>query len=128
MEATVLSRSPVPTRSEPLAASASKPDGAQQVRTEQVAAKAVEATRASEDARNETAGQSEQAEQSTEARLELDRRTILDSDTNTLLFQAVNQETGEVKRQIPEDVLLNVREYAREFLSTTKEPAVSEEA
>lgn len=51
----------------------------------------------------------------------VDRRTVIDPKTEALLFQMVEERTGEVKRQIPDDVLLNVREYTRERLDTTAE-------
>ncbi|MCB1490695.1 MAG: hypothetical protein KDJ77_02655 [Rhodobiaceae bacterium] len=43
----------------------------------------------------------------------IDRRTIIDPETETYLYQLVEERTGDVKLQIPDDVLLNVREYTR---------------
>lgn len=43
------------------------------------------------------------------------RRLEIDPKTREVVFQAVDRETGEVVRQIPEEAILKIRAYAREM-------------
>jgi uncharacterized FlaG/YvyC family protein len=43
----------------------------------------------------------------------IERRNFVDERTNDYVFQAVNQDTGEVVRQIPAEVNLRLRAYVR---------------
>jgi len=43
------------------------------------------------------------------------RRLEVDPKTREVVFQAVDRETGEVVRQIPEEAILRIRAYAREM-------------
>jgi len=42
----------------------------------------------------------------------VERRNFVDLDSNTLIFQATDSETGEVIRQIPSETLRRLRAYA----------------
>lgn len=43
------------------------------------------------------------------------RRIELDPKSREVIFQAVNKETGEVVRQVPDEALLRLRAFAREL-------------
>lgn len=45
----------------------------------------------------------------------IQRRLEIDPKTREVVFQAVDRETGEVVRQIPEEAMLKIRAYAREM-------------
>lgn len=45
----------------------------------------------------------------------ISRRIVLEPKTREVIYQAVNEETGEVVRQVPEAALLRLRAYAREM-------------
>ena len=46
---------------------------------------------------------------------DLRRQVIIDPETRDLVFQSVNDRTGEVVRQIPDETLLRLRAYVREI-------------
>ena len=52
----------------------------------------------------------------------IDRRFMIDQETRALIYQAVNDETGEVLRQYPEEMLLKLRTYARELQARANDP------
>jgi flagellar protein FlaG len=43
------------------------------------------------------------------------RRTEIDRQTRDVIFKTVDQDTGEIIRQIPDDTLLRLRAFAREM-------------
>ncbi len=45
----------------------------------------------------------------------ISRRIILEPKTRQVIYQAVDEETGEVVRQVPDEALLRLRAYAREL-------------
>jgi hypothetical protein len=45
----------------------------------------------------------------------MSRRVVLEPKTREVLFQTVNEETGEVVRQVPDEVLVRLRAYVREL-------------
>jgi flagellar protein FlaG len=45
----------------------------------------------------------------------ISRRIVLEPKTREVIFQTVNEETGEVVRQVPDEALLRLRAYAREL-------------
>jgi flagellar protein FlaG len=45
----------------------------------------------------------------------IERHTQIDPETREVIHQAVDRETGEVVRQVPDDALLSLRAYAREM-------------
>jgi uncharacterized FlaG/YvyC family protein len=115
MEVGSIARTPAPSaanapqRADTLAASSAvktelKPEAAvQQVRE-------VEAPRF--DPTNETASR---AALDQVVRETISRRIVLEPKTREVLFQTVNEETGEVVRQVPDEALLRLRAYAREM-------------
>jgi hypothetical protein len=50
----------------------------------------------------------------------IERHFVLDKETNSLVFAEVEQPSGEVKRQIPDDVILKLRAHVREYLKNAK--------
>ncbi|MEP3046009.1 MAG: flagellar protein FlaG [Roseibium sp.] len=52
----------------------------------------------------------------------VERRNVVDPDSNSLVFVATNTETGEVVRQIPSETLLRLRAYA-ETIAAQEGPA-----
>lgn len=75
---------------------------------------------------DDSAKQKRAADDLERARSKIDRRTVIDEETETVLFQLVEKSTGEVKQQFPDDVLLSLREYARENIAD-RQPKNSEE-
>lgn len=54
----------------------------------------------------------------------VDRRIEVDAETQALVFRAVDEATGEVVRQVPDQALLRLRAYARELrLDAARGPA-----
>jgi uncharacterized FlaG/YvyC family protein len=45
----------------------------------------------------------------------IDRRITIDPKTREVVYQAVNKETGEIVRQVPDEALMRLRAYAREM-------------
>lgn len=43
------------------------------------------------------------------------RRIVLEPKTREVIYQSVNEETGEVVRQVPDEAILRLRAYAREM-------------
>lgn len=116
METGALGRSQFPSTSEH--STASQPTNAQGPNTVRAAAgQSVPPTEADQKGPSLDDKQFEQTQPT------IDRRNVIDPETDVLLFQAVEERTGEVKVQIPDDVLLNVREYARETLSASSSDA-----
>ncbi|MEP4767410.1 MAG: flagellar protein FlaG [Roseibium sp.] len=52
----------------------------------------------------------------------VERRNIVDPESDSLVFVATNTETGEVVRQIPSETLLRLRAYA-ETIAASEGPA-----
>jgi hypothetical protein len=86
------------------------------VRTELRPEAAVQQVRPAEPARfdptNETASRAalDQAVRET-----ISRRIVLEPKTRQVIYQSVDEETGAVVRQIPDEALLRLRAYAREM-------------
>ena len=49
------------------------------------------------------------------ARQAIERNLAFDKETNSLIFTEIEQPSGEVKRQIPDDVILKLRAHVREY-------------
>lgn len=45
----------------------------------------------------------------------IDRRIDIDPKTREVVFQTIDRESGEVIRQVPDEVLMRMRAYAREM-------------
>jgi flagellar protein FlaG len=45
----------------------------------------------------------------------IDRNTLIDPKTREVVYQSVDRKTGEVVRQVPDEMLLRLRAYAREM-------------
>lgn len=43
---------------------------------------------------------------------QLDRRNVVDPESNSVIYQATNTDTGEVVRQVPSETLRRLRAYA----------------
>src|SRR5215210_7037767 len=46
---------------------------------------------------------------------DLRQQVIIDPETRDIVFQAVDERTGEVVRQVPDEMLLRLRAYVREI-------------
>jgi len=79
-------------------------------RTELSEGRAVNPSEETETARRTAENASESETRQAESRIE--RRNFVDLDSNTLIFQATDSETGEVIRQIPSETLRRLRAYA----------------
>ena len=59
------------------------------------------------------AADNEQAQQQAQRNSpQIERRNVLDPDSNSLVYVATNTDTGQVLRQIPSETLLRLRAYA----------------
>jgi len=55
---------------------------------------------------------------------QLDRRNVVDPESNSVIYQATNTDTGEVVRQVPSETLRRLRAYAESIeTQTTQAPA-----
>jgi len=115
MDAGALSRAPVVSlqrtpelpRVETEALKTDLPPSNSVLRAEETAA-STPGTARSSDERNANV-QAEQAEAQA-----IDRRLVRDPDTDSVIFQAVEEDSGRVKRQVPTDAFLNVRRYVQD--------------
>ncbi|MET1411308.1 hypothetical protein ABVF61_03515 [Roseibium sp. HPY-6] len=53
---------------------------------------------------------------------QLDRRNVVDPESNSVIYMATNTDTGEVVRQVPSETLRRLRAYA-ESIETQATPA-----
>jgi uncharacterized FlaG/YvyC family protein len=83
------------------------PPGA--VRTELPAQATVQQTAAPSKPSNEKNGSEP------ESSPELSRRVTIDANTQELVLQRINEKSGEVVRQVPDQAMLRIRAYAREM-------------
>ncbi len=98
-----------PQRADTLAAAgATKTDLSPEVAVQQV--DAIEAVRF-----EPSDGASARAALDKALRETIDRRITIDPKTREVIYQTVNEDTGEVVRQIPDEAMMRLRAYAREM-------------
>ncbi|NNM74704.1 hypothetical protein [Enterovirga aerilata] len=90
------------------------------VRTELPAQATVQQSAASQKPANETRN----AEP--DPRTDVSRNVTIDASTQALVFQTINERSGEVVRQVPDQALLRIRAYARELRDAEAESAETE--
>lgn len=99
---------PVPRTEAPAAVAGVKTE----LRVEQSVRQAGE----SEASRFETRpGLSSQVALDTAFREALDRDIVVDEDTHSLVYQTIDEKTGEVIRQLPDETMLKLRAYVRDL-------------
>jgi uncharacterized FlaG/YvyC family protein len=76
-------------------------------------------------ARPETSATSRAVQDAQTRTATLDRALSFDTRTNEVIFQVLNQNTGEVVRQIPEESVLKMRAIYREAAQKASEQVVS---
>ena len=56
---------------------------------------------------------------------QLDRRNVVDPESNSVIYQATNTDTGEVVRQVPSETLRRLRAYAETIESQATQASAS---
>ncbi len=65
---------------------------------------------------------SEQNGSEPDSSTELSRRVTIDANTQEIVLQRINEESGEVVRQVPDQAMLRIRAYAREMRQGQVDP------
>ena len=99
-----------------------EPSARTELPSEETVTPSTETNSSKRSADNEREARSRQ-EQSAPA---VERRNVIDPDSESMVYVATNTETGQVVRQIPSETLLRLRAYAKTVeTQQTQEPAQS---